>query len=209
MGCASSTVEVAEGEVYAIKMSGAKQAERSEYEVSKYEEPNIEDTEKEEGTIDEGGEKPAIKGGSEPAVMNPAEVPILVGASPDSVEEWHRKRRRSSNDFEEQMWKRCDFGNGSIQHVPLPPSSMRQSPSSTSPLCTILEDSPLSSRQLHYYTPRSSVELTGARSSTTINENWRRSCNRGMPHHHERRRREQFRAPPRYRYRRGEGKAGG
>ncbi|KAF4705248.1 hypothetical protein FOZ62_001176 [Perkinsus olseni] len=111
MGCASSTVEVAEGEVYAIKMSGAKRAERSEYEVSKYEEPNIEDTDKEEGTVDKGGEK-RVKGISEPAVMNPAEVPILVGASPDSVEEWHRKRRRSSNDFEEQMWKRCDFGNG-------------------------------------------------------------------------------------------------
>ncbi|KAF4724228.1 hypothetical protein FOZ62_000514 [Perkinsus olseni] len=77
MGCASSTVEVAEGEVYAIKMSGAKQAERSEYEVSKYEEPNIEDTEKEEGTIDEGREKPAIKGGSGDKGIGPGFDPVV------------------------------------------------------------------------------------------------------------------------------------
>lgn len=49
--------------------------------------------------------------------MNPAEVPILVGASPDSVVRWSRKRRRSSIDTEERMWVRCEFGKGNTMLV--------------------------------------------------------------------------------------------
>ncbi|EER07963.1 hypothetical protein Pmar_PMAR026460 [Perkinsus marinus ATCC 50983] len=183
MGCGSSIPEVAEEGMYSVKVSGAKRVECNElYEVNKCDRSRTEEQSSEEG---EGA-----------VAMNPAQVPNLVGASPTSIIKECLPKRGHSSDAENRSWVRC--GSATNYCPPPPPPPMRQSFSS-SPLCTILEDSPLSSRQMHYYyASRSAGELMGARSSRSVE--LRRSCSGGLPHHHERRRRDHHRAPPRYRY---------
>ncbi|KAF4654994.1 hypothetical protein FOL47_009643 [Perkinsus chesapeaki] len=174
-----------DGMVYVTK----KRAKYSEYEVSKYDDDVDTD---EEGVLSDRG--------ADPGMMNPAKVPNLVGASSSAstTGEWHRTRRRSSIELEERMWEACE-NRSTAQHAP-PSSSVRHSPSASSPLCTILEDSPLSARQLHYgsNTHRGSCsELKGARS---FNELYRSDTHCRIPQRYERRRREQSygRRPPRY-----------